>query len=286
MISDTENESKFLGISMGKLTNGVNLLVILVSIGFIAFIVMVVLLMKYRSKKSKKKNSICEESVESGVLSPNTKRMKLTRSEAKSSSDNSDSSDDVLYEKNERYVTDRVQPKRHSLRSQQSVSSVDSEMDTIPTLVLSVTTDEKYASVALIKAKNLRRSGYSANDKLIPEGVFARIYPTSRSVTSEGSHSEDEPQRQTCDEYFETTLIKSKKSKLIKFNDKEKFDVFNDNFPIRISIYEYDKQRVRYNIGHCFLNINTRDNYHTKQLIELNLYTTLYKAKSAAHAQK
>ncbi|CAG2112750.1 unnamed protein product [Medioppia subpectinata] len=299
MISKSENEANFMGLSIGKLTNGVNLLVILVSIGFIAFTLMVVLLIKYRSQRLKKKNSICEETVESGILSPDTKRVKITKCDIKSNTDNSDSSDDqVLYEKDERYRTDRVQPKRQSLRpTQQSVtSSMESEMETIPSLVVSVVTDGTRASVALIKAKNLRRSGHSSTDRLIPEGVFARIYPTYRTTSTDSSQTESEQSQHRPrgsggavgghEEYFESPYIKSKKSKLIKFSEKERFDVLGDNFPIRLSVYEYDKQRVRYNIGNCFLNIDVRDNYHTKQIIELSLYKTLYKAKSAAQTRR
>ena len=193
----------------------------------------------------------------------------------------SDSSDDVLFENDRRFVVDKVQPKRCSLRSQKSVSSIDSESDANPSVVVSLVTEGDTASVALIKAKNLKRSGFSSTDKLIPEGVFARIYPKTRTMSTDSSRSDSDQQRDGTD-YFETSFVKSKKSKLIKFDEKETFRISADCFPLRISLYEMDKQKIRYNIGHCFLEVNTRDNYQTNQIIELDLFSTIYKAKKTS----
>ena len=165
---------------------------------------------------------------------------------------------------------DRVQPKRCSLRSQKSVSSVDSDSDAVPSVV-----------VSLIKAKNLRRSGFSSSDKLIPEGVFARIYPKTRCTSTDSSQTDGEQQTRGEIDFFETSFVKSKKSKFIKFDEKQVFRMSADWFPVRISIYEMDKQKIRYNIGHCFLSVNTRDNYQTNQIIELDLFPTVFKAENS-----
>ncbi|XP_054162147.1 uncharacterized protein LOC128960101 [Oppia nitens] len=259
--------------------------------------VVVFIVFRYRQRKSqKKKNSICDETIEAGVIPLSTKRQIITSSDLKSakesggSSDNSESSDgDVFYNRNSRYVIDRVQPKRQlSLQSQTSITSVESvDIETNkPSLVMSVVCDGRSASVWLVKGKHLRRSGHSPEDKLVAEGVFARLYPRQRTLSQTSDASQTENSDQTINsqsqEYFETSFIRSKKSSVIKFNKKEKFHILGDNFPVRISVYEMDKHRVRYNIGHCFLAVNTHDNCQSKQMIELTLESTIYAAKCAA----
>lgn len=204
------------------------------------------------------------------------------RSNSFASNTDSDSSEDVLYENKPQfgannYVVDRVQPKRSAFR-QQSISSIESDVESVPSIVISVVNDGNQTKLSLIKAKNLRRSGNSSNDKMIPEGVFARIFPSNTFS--------QESQVKKSDEFFETNLVKSKKCKIIKFNENEKFAIDNQQFPIRISLYECDKQKMRFSIGHSILHLNTGENYHSNQIIELDLFQTIYKAQNVNQVYK
>ena len=161
------------------------------------------------------------------------------------------------------------------------MSSIDSDTEAASSIVVSVFTEVDNVSVTIIKAKNLRRSGFCSTDKLIPEGVFTRIYPKTRALSTDSSQTDGEHMAQEQTEYFETSLVRSRKSRFIRFNENQSFRLDINWFPIRVSVYELDKHKVRYNIGHTFLTMDPRDDHQTNRIVELDLFSTIDKARHA-----
>lgn len=180
-----------------------------------------------------------------------------------------------------KYAISKIQPNsipslRENLR-QQSIPTLNANLEQVSRLILSVVHEEDKFLVVIKRAIDLQRSGTHPNDKFVPEGVFARLFPaTNISLREDQSIS-------TQTEFMQTGLIKSRKSSIIKFNEKEKFSVAYKQFPMRISLYEFDKNKVRLCLGHCFLNIDTKDAFSTTQIISIELHPTIYKAQSAGN---
>lgn len=165
----------------------------------------------------------------------------------------------------------------------------------------------------LIQAYNLRRSYVDPSTEIVPfspvtspseslfepEGVFARIFPSSqkevkkKNITSRYGKEEMELDldKEGCEEIvIETRVIKSKKSKEISFSDQESIQLEMYQFPVRVTLYEVDRNGVRFSLGHTFILL-PQNNHDTSsssfQFVKTNkLYSTIYRAKSSIKVLK
>lgn len=127
--------------------------------------------------------------------------------------------------------------------------------------------------ISLIKATNLKRSAQSANSrKFNSQGVYARIY-----LTKSDGIINDEPISLEA-EYKQSSLVKTRKSNIIKFKQSESVAVRTEEFPIRISLYECDRHNVRLSLGHCYVQL-PNDKIFSNRIIIKELHPTVYAAQ-------
>lgn len=173
----------------------------------------------------------------------------------------------------------------------------------------------------LVEANNLRRSYVDPNTKSTvpfspltspngeeylfePEGVFARIFPSQKVKNiSPASRYEKAVSRSELDKgdvesmkeeissssdleqnVIETAMIRSRRSRNVSFNDQDSIPLEIFQFPVRVTLYEVDRNGVRFSLGHTFIILpHNLDTIHFKTN---KLYSTIYRAKNSIKVLK
>ena len=78
---------------------------------------------------------------------------------------------------------------------------------------------------------------------------------------------------------IETAVIKSRRSKDISFDEQDSIPLEKFHFPVRVTLYEVDRNGVRSSLGHTFIVLP--HNLDTFQVKTNKLYSTIYRAKNS-----
>lgn len=168
----------------------------------------------------------------------------------------------------------------------------------------------------LVQGYNLRRSYVDQSSKTFSpltspsegslfeaEGIVARIFPSKKidkissgvyhsrygtgaelldtRASGDEGRSSDGKEVGSCDgeNVIETRMIRSRRSKDVSFNELESIRLEKFQFPVRITVYEVDRNGVRFSLGHTYIVLPPNlDTFHVKTN---KLYSTIYRAKNA-----
>ncbi|XP_074605200.1 uncharacterized protein LOC141858373 isoform X2 [Brevipalpus obovatus] len=116
--------------------------------------------------------------------------------------------------------------------------------------------DKENAFSRVVKSRSHKSNHFHA------EGVMARIYRLNdtkepqQSVSGQSSSGESGFSSLKGGEIYlkESKFVTSRKSKTLKFTDSDHVYLGPEDFPIRISVYEVDKNLVRSPLGHVVLH--------------------------------
>lgn len=167
------------------------------------------------------------------------------------------------------FVIGRVQPPSNQMNQ---LPAMQKHEDKTARLQMSIMLEEEGNGykISLMKATNLKRSSQSANSrKFNSQGVYARIY------LSKTDDAESDIAINLEAEYKQSSLVKTRKSNIIKFKQSESIIVKREQFPIRISLYECDRHNVRLSLGHCYVQM-PEEKIFSNRIVTKELFPTVY----------
>ncbi|XP_015782473.1 uncharacterized protein LOC107360354 [Tetranychus urticae] len=213
----------------------------------------------------------------------------------------------------------------NSVATVSTVNNSGNEKKPQLTISMSLDSETNLVKVTLVKCEHLKRSiepkestfrrvvrARGLSSGYLPLGVLARVYRLSdvRDVfllsrqsstlsstgpgrTSRSTSTESEPGTlpnpgKSPAPLMETPLIKSRKGSFVKFNEEsDSIEISVDDFPLRVSLYEMDKNKVKSPLGHSIIDYLTSLNVSTLNQIVLNvrLYETVFEAMKANQEQ-
>ena len=160
--------------------------------------------------------------------------------------------------------------------------SSSSDPESMPKITMEIEGQKKDGQqiilLSLISIANLSRN---INQNLIPIGIFSRIY-LNQNISTFNYQSTDQSQR---NQYLKSKKVHLKHNKLkrnLKFHN-EHFEIDLNQFPIRISVYYFDKNDVRFCIGHCNISYNCVKQLTIDQSDKLVLVFDLHQTVSRAN---
>lgn len=125
-------------------------------------------------------------------------------------------------------------------------------------------------------------SRHSSTCSSIGPGASGK-WSRSTSTDSDGGNSQSQPK--SAVPVMETPLIKSRKGSFIKFNEPvDCVEVAANDFPLRISLYEMDKNKVKSPLGHSIIDYLTSLSHVTtlnQIVLNVRLYETVFDAIKA-----
>lgn len=155
---------------------------------------------------------------------------------------------------------------------------------------------EKCLKMHLLGCENLKRSEEKENAftrvvrrttkgyGFTAEGVFARVYRLNDvkepclSRQSSGEEGVPFPIGKSDVYLKETSFVNSRKSRSIEFAESDSVYLSYEDFPLRISVYEMDKNKIRSALGHAVVNCQPLISTIGQTSITLRLYTTVFDA--------